>query len=156
VGATDIYYNDEGRIFPPLAQCRWSTITARQTYAGGKENYPHAFQGTRRSHGGVDQGAKVEKIQRNSLDVMPRVIRCDSCPWSDHRAALWINLPEAREWWRVRLRVLPRSISPGNAGVPCDVAHARQALHSAASRSAADRKTRRRNRHPRALRQVIP
>jgi len=101
VGATDIEYNDEAnfRLWRKLPLV-YDQLRARLTPEEKKIVLAHFKERGDRTVAWI-KAAKVEKIQRNSLDV-----NAESHPVRFMSMvgltglALWDDLPEAREWWR--------------------------------------------------------
>src|SRR6266446_2773401 len=101
VGAADIYYNDEAnfRLWRKLPLV-YDQLRAKLTPEEKKIVLAHFKQRGDRTVAWI-KAAKVEKIQRNSLDV-----NAESHPVRFMSMvgltglALWDDLPEAREWWR--------------------------------------------------------
>jgi hypothetical protein len=101
VGATDIEYNDEAnfRLWRKLPLV-YDQLRARLTPEERKTALAHFKERGDRTVVWI-KAAKVEKIQRNSLDV-----NAESHPVRFMSMvgltglALWDDLPEAREWWR--------------------------------------------------------
>lgn len=101
VGATDIEYNDEAnfRLWRKLPLV-YDQIRSKLTPEEKKIVLAHFKERGDRTVAWI-KAAKVEKIQRNSLDV-----NAESHPVRFMSMvgltglALWDDLPEAREWWR--------------------------------------------------------
>ena len=101
VGATDIEYNDEAnfRLWRKLPLV-YDQLRGRLTPEEKKTVLAHFKERGDRTVAWI-KAAKVEKIQRNSLDV-----NAESHPVRFMSMvgltglALWDDLPEAREWWR--------------------------------------------------------
>jgi hypothetical protein len=102
VGATDIYYNDEAdfRLWRKLPLV-YDEIRAQLTPEEKKIILDHFRVRGERTVRWI-KAAKVEQIRRNSLDI-----DAESHPVRFMAMvgltglALWDDLPEAREWWRM-------------------------------------------------------
>ena len=101
VGATDIYYNDEAdfRLWRKLPLV-YDQLRAKLTTEEKKIVLAHFKQRGDRTVAWI-KAAKVEKIQRNSLDVNAEShpVRFMSMVGLG-ALALWDDLPEAHEWWQ--------------------------------------------------------
>jgi hypothetical protein len=101
VGATDIYYNDEAnfRLWRKLPLV-YDRLRAKLAPDERKIVLEHFKERGDRTVAWIKK-AKVEKIQRNSLDVSAEShpVRFMSMVGTS-ALALWDDLPETREWWR--------------------------------------------------------
>lgn len=101
VGATDIYYNDEAsfRLWRKLPLV-YDQLRAKLTPEERKIILTHFKERGDRTVAWI-KAAKVEKIQRNSLDVNApsHPVRFMSMVGLS-ALAVWDDLPETREWWR--------------------------------------------------------
>jgi len=101
VGATDIYYNDEAnfRLWRKLPLI-YDQLRAKLTTEERKIVLAHFKERGDRTVAWIKK-AKVEKIQRNSLDVSAEShpVRFMSMVGLS-ASALWDDLSEAHEWWR--------------------------------------------------------
>jgi hypothetical protein len=101
VGATDIYYNDEAdfRLWRKLPLV-YDQLRAKLTPEEKKIVLTHFKERGDRTVAWIKK-AKVERIQRNSLDVNAEShpVRFMSMVGLS-ALALWDDLPEAHEWWR--------------------------------------------------------
>ncbi|HTS19903.1 MAG TPA: heparinase II/III family protein [Verrucomicrobiae bacterium] len=101
VGATDIYYNDEAdfRLWRKLPLV-YDQIRATLTPDEKKTVLAHFKERGDRTVAWIKR-AKVEKIERNSLDVdaESHPVRFMAMVGTS-ALALWDDLPESREWWR--------------------------------------------------------
>ena len=101
VGATDIYYNDEAnfRLWRKLPLL-YDQLRAQLTPEEKKIVLAHFKERGDRTVAWI-KAARVEKIQRNSLDVNApsHPVRFMSMVGLT-ALALWDDLPEAREWWQ--------------------------------------------------------
>jgi len=101
VGTTDIYYNDEAdfRLWRKLPLV-YDQLRATLTPEERKTILAHFKERGDRTVAWIKK-AKVEKIQRNSLDVdaESHPVRFMSMVGLS-ALALWDDLPEAHEWWR--------------------------------------------------------
>jgi hypothetical protein len=101
VGATDIYYNDEAnfRLWRKLPLI-YDQLRAKLTTEERKTVLAHFKERGDRTVAWIKK-AKVEKIQRNSLDVSAEShpVRFMSMVGTS-ALALWDDLPETGEWWR--------------------------------------------------------
>jgi acetyl esterase/lipase len=101
VGATDIYYNDEAhfRLWRKLPLV-YDQLREKLTPEEKKTVLAHFKERGERSARWI-KAAKVEKIQRNSLDVNAESHPVRFMAMTGLAGlALWDDLPEAREWWR--------------------------------------------------------
>ena len=101
VGATDIYYNDEAnfRLWRKLPLI-YDQLRAKLTPEEKKIILAHFKERGDRTIAWIKK-AKVEKIQRNSLDVDAESHPVRFMAMAGMSGlALWDDLPEAREWWR--------------------------------------------------------
>jgi hypothetical protein len=102
VGATDIYYNDEAhfRLWRKLPLV-YDQLRDQLTSEEKKTVLAHFKTRGDRSAEWIKK-AKVEKIQRNSLDVDAESHPVRFMAMTGLSGlALWDDLPEAREWWRL-------------------------------------------------------
>jgi hypothetical protein len=101
VGATDIYYNDEAnfRLWRKLPLV-YDQLRAKLTPEERKTVLKHFKERGDRTVEWIKAG-KVEKVQRNSLDVNAEShpVRFMSMVGLS-ALALWDDLPESRDWWR--------------------------------------------------------
>ncbi len=101
VGATDIYYNDEAnfRLWRKLPLV-YDQLRANLTPDERKIILAHFKERGDRTVAWIKR-AKVEKIQRNSLDVdaESHPVRFMAMVGTS-ALALWDDLPETHEWWR--------------------------------------------------------
>jgi len=101
VGATDIYYNDEAhfRLWRKLPLV-YDQLRDQLTPEEKKLVLAHFKERGDRSVAWIKKG-KVEKVQRNSLDVNAESHPVRFMAMTGLTGlALWDDLPEAREWWR--------------------------------------------------------
>ena len=102
VGATDILYNDEAhfrlwRKLPPI----YDQLRAQLTPTEKQTVLAHFKTRGHRSYEWI-KGAKIENLQRNSLDVDAESHPVRFMAMTGLSGlALWDDLPEAREWWRL-------------------------------------------------------
>lgn len=102
VGATDIYYNDEAnfRLWRKLPLL-YDQLRAQLTPAEKKIILGHLQERGNRTFAWINK-SKIEKIKRNSLDVDVPSHPVRFIPMTGLSGlALWDDLPEAREWWRL-------------------------------------------------------
>jgi len=100
-GATDIYYNDEAhfRLWRKLPLV-YDQVRDQLTPAEKQVVLAHFKTRGDRSVAWIKK-AKIEKIQRNSLDVNAESHPVRFMAMTGLTGlALWDDLPEAREWWR--------------------------------------------------------
>ncbi|HVM61286.1 MAG TPA: heparinase II/III family protein [Verrucomicrobiae bacterium] len=101
VGATDIYYNDEAnfRLWRKLPLV-YDQIRATLTPGENKTVLAHFKERGDRTVAWIKR-AKVEQIERNSLDVdaESHPVRFMAMVGTS-ALALWDDLPESREWWQ--------------------------------------------------------
>ncbi len=101
VGATDIYYNDEAnfRLWRKLPLI-YDQLRAKLTLEEKKIILAQFKERGDRTIAWIKK-AKVEQIQRNSLDVDAESHPVRFMAMAGMSGlALWDDLPEAREWWR--------------------------------------------------------
>jgi hypothetical protein len=101
VGATDIYYNDEAnfRLWRKLPLV-YDQLRAKLTPEERKTVLAHFKERGDRTVEWI-KAAKVEKIQRNSLEVKAASHPVRFMPMVGLSGlALWDDLTESREWWR--------------------------------------------------------
>ncbi|MBI5770438.1 MAG: heparinase II/III family protein [Verrucomicrobia bacterium] len=101
VGATDIYYNDEGhfRLWRKLPLI-YDQIRDRLTPAEKKTVLDHFRIRGQRSAEWIEKEGAISKVTRNSIDSDLSSHPVRFMPMTGLAGlALWDDLPEAREWW---------------------------------------------------------
>ncbi len=101
-GATDIYYNDEAhfRLWRKMPLV-YDQLRAKLTAEEKKIVLAHFKERGARSEKWI-KAADVEKIKRNSLDIDAESHPVRFMAMTGLSGlALWDDLPEAREWWRL-------------------------------------------------------
>lgn len=113
VGATDIYYNDEGN-FRLWRKLPLVYDQLRDQFSPEEKARILASFQTRgdRTVTWIKEG-KVEELKRNSLEVKPRSHHVRFMAMVGLTGlALWDDLPEAREWWRFAYTFYRDQFSP--------------------------------------------
>jgi acetyl esterase/lipase len=113
VGATDIYYNDEAhfRLWRKLPMV-YDQLRDELTPAEKQTVFAHFKERGDRSVAWIKK-AKVEQIRRNSLDVDAESHPVRFMAMTGMTGlALWNDLPEARDWWRLAYVFYREQFSP--------------------------------------------
>lgn len=103
VGATDITYNDEAhfRLWRKLPLV-YDQLRARLSPEEKAKILAHFTIRGRRSAEWITREGDIANVRRNSLDADPPSHPVRFMPMTGLTAlALWDDLPEAREWWRL-------------------------------------------------------